>query len=167
MRLFLGTTIPIPATEALQAKLSSYFIGKWVEPENQHLTWLFLGDQPDPDAIIKALEGMDIERFPIILQGLHLFGGKVLVVSGYPHDPLHKIHDELKRRLTFLKYEDDKMFHAHVTLARIKEIRSRKIYAEAKLTREEVYVETSDWKVALFQSELTSAGPVYKILKEF
>ena len=167
MRLFLGIQAVIPAYDDLVNELSPFFEGKWVEPENLHLTLLFLGEVADEKPIIAALKGLTIPKVPIVFQALDLFRGQILVINAYPQDPIRHIHDELKSRLSFLTIEDDKLFHPHVTIARIKQVKSRKIFAMTKLTRETVYAQVDNWKVCLIQSDLSGDAPVYRVIKSF
>jgi len=75
MRLFLGSFATVPSYHQIRYTMQPYFEGKWVEPRNLHLTWLFLGERASADPIIEALEPLkQIQREPLTLQGFGTFG---------------------------------------------------------------------------------------------
>ena len=76
IRAFLGIDLPPTLRGALQVQQFLLPMPRKVEPENLHLTLVFLGDCPDP-ALEAAHEGFQALRepaFQLSLQGLGLFG---------------------------------------------------------------------------------------------
>ena len=48
--------------------------GKWVEEENLHLTWVFLGDVADPQPVIEKLQDVPPLESEITILSLGFFG---------------------------------------------------------------------------------------------
>lgn len=48
--------------------------GNYTRPENLHLTLAFIGEHPDPEAVLEAMDGVDFAPFPLGLDGLGHFG---------------------------------------------------------------------------------------------
>ena len=76
IRAFLGIDLPPAVRGALQVQQFLLPLPRKVEPENLHLTLVFLGDCPEA-ALEAAHEGFETLRAPafsLSLQGLGLFG---------------------------------------------------------------------------------------------
>ncbi|MCL2063886.1 MAG: RNA 2',3'-cyclic phosphodiesterase [Candidatus Cloacimonetes bacterium] len=161
----------------------------WVEPQNLHFTYLFLGDivPSDKQSVINLISEV-AQKTPI----LHLKQGQLrwnppfkphclwieYIIS--QHNNLNKdgsnfdfsnirkrfIYD-LKQELTYLEF-DKRDFKFHLTLGRVKskEIKSLNI---AKWTLNEESIETEIYlqNISLYQSILYPQGPVYKNLATF
>jgi 2'-5' RNA ligase len=80
---------------------------------------------------------------------------------------LHALAEDLKRQLQAAKIDfDEKPFHPHITLARLKRIRPRKKRnIRQKVDDYEMQEETFDVnKIILLESKLTQNGPIYKTM---
>ena len=76
IRAFLGIDLPAAVRGALQVQQFLLPLPRKVEPENLHLTLVFLGECPE-SALEAAHEGFEALRercFPLVLQGVGLFG---------------------------------------------------------------------------------------------
>ena len=78
-RLFTGIEIPAETREEIaRLRHAAAGGGKWIEPENLHLTLRFCGDIDNAQAaeFVDRLAGVSIDAFEIRLAGLGTFGGK-------------------------------------------------------------------------------------------
>lgn len=149
---------------------------KWVEPENLHVTMLFLGEVVDKEVpeVCRAVSvcagrhrpfTMSIEKagcFP------HPRRPRVLWVGiGQGTRELCALHDDLEGPLFELGCyrREDRKYTPHITLGRVKSDRPTDKLASA-------LSHNAGWKggdievrdVHVMSSELTSTGPVYTIL---
>jgi|YNPBryBLVA2012_1023415.scaffolds.fasta_scaffold13830_1 2'-5' RNA ligase len=176
MRLFIGAFVQ--STEILekyhqfQDLTKDFFSGKWVEDQNLHFTFHFLGEIPNeqvPDLqnqlkdylkdfneklIIKSVDG-----FPNIFKPRQLVG-KIFS----PSKEIYKLHSDIGKLLTQNNINYDKRnYRPHLTLIRIKTLADN---YQDKLDSFRFYDfgEMESYKVNLIQSTLTPTGPIYKIL---
>ncbi|ACB85532.1 RNA 2',3'-cyclic phosphodiesterase [Natranaerobius thermophilus] len=151
--------------------------GKYVKPDNIHLTVKFLGDV-EQNALDK-LQLLDqeleqIEPLKLRLSHLGVFPGKgrprVLWqgLSGDDIKDLQQIHQEVEqfteRELKIA--QEKKKFRPHVTLLRNPDIPkgvSIDQISKEELERPEILVDS----ISLIKSELTPKGPIYTELKRF
>ncbi len=169
MRLFFG----IPVSEdvkafyvnSLKPKLEASFTGKLVEEENLHITMLFLGEVEKVDFLDRVRDHLQsITRFEVAVGGYGYFGRppRVLfmdVIRGI--DRLNAIHDAICSAVGL----NDPRFSPHVTLVRLKKS-VRDIDTLLRL----MPVEEFSWfvpSVVLYESKLTSKGPIYSVFEEF
>lgn len=132
-RLFTGLEIPPDISQSLSMLRGGLPGGRWVDPENYHVTLRFIGDIDDDVAreIAGSLERIDRQPFEVTLQGLSSFGGKkprAVVACVAPTRPLMELqaeHERLMRR--FGLEPEGRKFIPHVTLARLRDASSRDV----------------------------------------
>ncbi|MDW8083861.1 MAG: RNA 2',3'-cyclic phosphodiesterase [Candidatus Caldarchaeum sp.] len=144
---------------------------KPVEPENLHITLLFLGElnEAEVNLAAKALETIESKSFEIEFGGTGYFpgGSRINVIwvgirSGV--EELKNIHSNLKRRLPSFRLEDDK-FVPHLTVCRVKFVRNKAGLLEAIAKNvPTTFGNQRVEKISLKKSVLTSTGPVYSDL---
>lgn len=176
LRTFIALELPAAVRNrlvALQEELADSAEGvKWVEPDNLHVTMLFLGDvrQNDLAEICPAVNR--------VAQGHAPFSMKVAGVGGFPNlrrprtlwvgvsegaDAVRTLHADLEDVLLELgQYRREaRPFTPHVTLGRLKGGEALRLPPRA-----------DDWsagvapvhEVLVMGSDLTPQGPVYSIL---
>jgi 2'-5' RNA ligase len=149
---------------------------KWVEPENLHVTLLFLGevdmiDVPDLcRTVADNLQGqssfsMSIEKvgcFPNSRRPRILWAG-----VGEGVQEVVAVHDALETPLMELGCyrREDRQFTPHITLGRIKSD-GRTFQFALALSRHAAWTggTTQVREIQVMSSELTSQGPVYTVL---
>jgi 2'-5' RNA ligase len=125
-RLFTGIEIPQATREEIARLRQPLPGGKWVEPDNLHLTLRFAGDIDNAQAAEFAdrLAAISVDAFEIRLAGLGTFGGKEprslwAGVEASPELEALARANERAARLAGLPPEG-RAFKPHVTLARLK-----------------------------------------------
>jgi 2'-5' RNA ligase len=148
---------------------------KWVEPELIHLTLKFLGDVEDTRAeeINQTLELVCAEHkgFELEFSTIGSFGRppKVLWLGiEKAISELEKLVQDIEQAFEDLGFEkEQRPFSPHLTLARVKETRPDRQLPEVidgfgKIDANAIKVDS----VCFYKSQLTSAGPVYTLLKK-
>jgi 2'-5' RNA ligase len=149
---------------------------KWVEPDNLHLTLLFLGevDMLDVPAVCEAVArgARDLPAFGLSVEGTGCFPSprrpRILWVGvGQGVQEVCALHDALEKPLLELGCyrREERQYTPHVTLGRV---RSERPAAElaAALARQAAWKggATTVREVQIMGSELTPRGPVYSVL---
>jgi 2'-5' RNA ligase len=182
MRLFIAVNLSSEARDAIQTAIDNFPIQnppwRWVSPDNWHLTLKFLGDtQPSQlDPLSSALKEV-AERHRAFEMTLGSFGG-------FPNlrNPraLYFNIDHGARELEALANDVDvaveqavglerekRPFHAHATVARVKDALSPDIVARfarvPPLSGAGSGVDNFD----LMESRLARTGATYTVVKEF
>ena len=147
---------------------------QWVKPESIHLTLKFLGDiqedrVPDVQAALTQVAGGQ-SRFAVSVEGLGVFpdirAPRVVWVGMATHvDALKRLAADIESALGTIGFApEQRPFHPHLTLARVKE-RSREVgraVSAGGLPTQEVKLgELTIAAVSLMKSELQPSGPVY------
>jgi 2'-5' RNA ligase len=147
----------------------------WVEPQNIHLTLLFLGEVDDreiPAVCRIASDGAKKQAaFSMTVEKAGCFPNprrpRILWVGvGEGAEPLVALHDDLEIPLQDLGYRrEERRYTPHITLGRVKSERSsdqlvkqlarRTAWKAGEMTVEELLI---------MGSELKPAGPVYTVL---
>jgi 2'-5' RNA ligase len=161
---------------ALQAKLGrSGTEVKWVEPENLHVTLLFLGEVDDRQVPeVCRVVGECVAKhsaFPLTIETTGCFPSLrrpriVWVGVGEGAQPLCALHDELETPLTALGYRrEERRYTPHITLGRVKSDRSTDTLSAA-LAKEAAWKagEKTVEEILVMSSELTPRGPLYTVL---
>jgi 2'-5' RNA ligase len=134
LRLFVGLAIP-PAFATRLTMLQGGIPGiRWTPPEALHVTLRFIGEQDEGRAadIDAALSRVAAPSFALWFEGAGEFGTKrrpSLVWAGVRRDPaLTALHDKIDRALVAAGLPpDDRNFHPHVTLGRLRESASVRV----------------------------------------
>jgi 2'-5' RNA ligase len=171
----LGKTIRDRAV-ALQEQLARAGTEvKWVEPENIHVTLLFLGEVQDrevPRVCQIAADGARAQPvFLLSVEGVGCFPNPrrprvVWVGVGAGAQPLCALHDALEGPLQELGYRrEERRYTPHVTLGRVKSDRpTDRLGAELGAHAGWKGGETTVRELLVMSSQLTPRGPVYTVL---
>ena len=181
MRTFIAVELDEDIKRALQRLLGTLQKSgadvRWVNSQGMHLTLKFLGEV-DADGITSVKEILKTvssrhSRFSLVIKGTGTFpGGKnprVLWV-GIEADPeLPALQEDLETELQRAGFpREDRAFHAHLTLGRVRSSqRIREAVAELEKRQEINFGAMTALKVTLFQSILKPQGAEYKVVEEF
>jgi 2'-5' RNA ligase len=148
---------------------------KWVEPENLHLSLLFLGEVDEREVVdvcrIVAETAKEHPGFKMRVETAGCFPNprrpRVLWVGvGAGSQELCSIHDALEIALVDLGFrQEDRKYSPHITLGRVKSDRPTDVLASA-------LAQHGGWKggeiqvseVLVMGSKLTPTGPEYTVL---
>jgi 2'-5' RNA ligase len=149
---------------------------KWVEPDNLHVTLLFLGEVEDRDvpalcrAVAEVAERHD--GFRLSVEGVGCFPNPrrprvVWVGVGDGHAELVKLHEALEPPLLELGCyrREERAYTPHLTLGRVKGERATAALASALAAKAKWQAGVTEvGEVHVLSSELTPRGPVYAVL---
>jgi 2'-5' RNA ligase len=180
LRTFIAIDLGKPIRDrlvALQESLDKSATGvKWVEPENLHVTLLFLGevDQREIIDVCRAVDGAagTQSAFTLTIAGTGCFPNprrpRVLwagVAAGAPE--VIALHDAVEQPLLELGCyrREERRYSPHVTLGRIRSERPPDGLEKA-LAKHHAWSagETTVAEVHVMSSELTPTGPNYTVL---
>jgi RNA 2',3'-cyclic 3'-phosphodiesterase len=180
-RLFIAIKIPadenlLASLNKLRSKLHSFPI-KWVDPENLHLTLLFLGDTTlEETEIIRqklTMIAQNAEEFHLLIKKFGFFESK----DNFPKVIWFGIQDESEGKLKLLyKSINSKIisgdkkphFSPHLTLGRVKYPIKIPLLLQLRTDHENVcFQKLKVNSFGLYESKLTPSGPVYSIIEEF
>ncbi|WP_187647389.1 RNA 2',3'-cyclic phosphodiesterase [Nitrosophilus labii] len=165
MRLFLGTFAKIDNLAAIKREFEDIIEAKWVEEENIHLTYLFLGEVENPKDIIFKLKNIQYKKKSIQIRSLGYFGRPPKILYAKIEDnEIEALYKNICKRLGI---KIDKKYIPHITLARIKKTKNINRF----LTKIEEFknhkLGNMQLELFLIKSELTPKGPKYLVLEKF
>ena len=142
---------------------------KWIPPDQVHLTLKFLG-QVDDSSLTQVCDivkrtASEFDRFDFEVKGLGVFGRPARVVwAGISNCPgMMALQASLEDE--FIRHDwptENRPFAGHLTVCRVKHVSAGRKLAEAVRSYEdESFGLVHAKEVVLYQSQLTSAGPVY------
>ena len=122
MRLFIAILLDKELKDALRSVQNEMrrrgVEGNYTRGDNLHLTLAFIGDYPDPEAVLDAMGDVRFEPFTLRLGGLGSFGDTLwagLEASAELDALVRRLHHALaEKELPF----DRKAFRPHITLIR-------------------------------------------------
>ena len=122
MRLFVAVQLDKKMKDALRSVQNEMrrrgVEGNYTRPENLHLTLAFIGDYPDPDTVLEAMEDLRFQPFDLELKGLGSFG-ELWWAGLEGSGNLEALARQLRRTLAEAAIPfDRKSFRPHVTLIR-------------------------------------------------
>jgi RNA 2',3'-cyclic 3'-phosphodiesterase len=170
MRLFLGLPIPFELTQALARLTRAIELpkGRWTEPENIHLTLVFLGEVAEPTLppIEGELSKLTFAPFPLKLSSLNIFPrAGVLFAEVEPARPLLHLQAKVADSMARCGFApEDRPYHPHITLARF--------HGPLRLSQNQHTLPPSLQRsftadtVNLYRSHRTPTGSHYEILAE-
>jgi 2'-5' RNA ligase len=175
--LDLGKTVRDKAVALQESLARTGSDVKWVEPENLHLTLLFLGEVDDRDvpAVCRAVTECcrEQEPFRMSVETIGCFPNlrrprTVWIGVGEGTQEVVTLHDALETTLLELGCyrREDRQFTPHVTLGRVKHDGGPLHELAALLTKKADWQagEVSVREVLVMSSELMPQGPIYSIL---
>lgn len=103
----------------LQKKMQNGGIsGNYTDASNLHLTLAYIGEYPDTETVMEAIESVDFEPFDITLEGYGSFK-KIWWCGIRENDELNAYTAQLRRALSERNIPyDPKAFFPHITLLR-------------------------------------------------
>ncbi len=175
MRLFIAVDVDDSIREKIKPLLSelSRINGvKAVEPENLHITLLFLGEVGESrvSQIEERLSEVKFEPFKISFEGVGAFPNvnspRVVWIGVRESGELTNLANDVYEKLKKLGFRRDKEFKAHLTIGRVKR-KNPEVSDVIRKHSSESFGEMEVKSFSLKQSILTPKGPIYKDLRVF
>ncbi len=173
-RLFLALDLPETIKDRL-ADISQGIPGAdWQEFDEYHLTLRFFGEVPEDrmHLLQDCLRGVDGRAFFLGLQGVGVFplrGNPEVLWAGVSANPqLQSLRHSVEAALSHSGFgRDERKFHPHVTLAKVKSCRpdwiGEYVVAQSLFSVEPQLIES----FSLYSSKLTSEGAIHTALETF
>ncbi len=161
MRLFIASKVRLYDHIQIRNHFDATLHGKWVEAQNLHLTWVFLGDTMSPETAIATMQKVSQQLdHAIPVKGLSTFGKPPQILYGASD---HKRLYEQAARFAEAGFEMHR-FKAHVTLCRIKSVADRKGFDNTVRSFQEYTLGEILPEITLYRSHLSKEGPRYEAL---
>ena len=157
MRLFIASPVILDDYESIKADFDGIIEGKWVDEENLHLTWVFLGDVKNEKPVIDKLKKISPLRSETTIEKMGYFGRPPRVFFAKAESKI--LYDKARefKEASFNLYR----FKPHITLCRIKQIYNYKTYKEMLKSYREKRVGVVLPNIHLYKSELTASGAIH------
>jgi 2'-5' RNA ligase len=148
---------------------------KFVEPENMHFTFKFLGDiSPEKaESIINMAEEKtkDYSPFDIKIKGTGVFPnmGYIRVIWLGVEEPgaFSKMQEDFDQDFVKMGFKKERSYIPHLTIGRVKGVQNKELLVTIVKELQNIEVGTMNVdKLVLKESELTPVGPIYTDLKE-
>ena len=157
MRLFIASPVILDDYASIQEDFKDIIEGKWVEEENLHLTWVFLGDVKNEKHVIDKLKKVSPLEGEVSIKEMGYFGRPPRVLFAKTEEKLlYNIAREFKEA-GFDLYR----FKPHITLCRIKAIHDYKAYKEKLKNYREKSLGSILPEINLYKSVLTDQGALH------
>lgn len=176
IRAFLGIDLPPQVRGALQVQQFLLPLPRKVEPENLHLTLVFLGDCPEPalDAAHEGFESLRESGFALSLRGLGLFGKDKPRVAWAGVAPSPDLM-HLQAKVETIAHRagcplDKRKFVPHVTLGRFQPPPPADALRLERAVALGASFRTDPWQVTeltLWRSHQTGKGSQYEVLARY
>jgi 2'-5' RNA ligase len=166
MRYFIAIDLPEDVSGYLatvQQDIGQKYAGvKYVERENLHITFKFLGEIDHAAEVKKKLESTAFEPFSVKLDKIGAFPNlnnpRVIWVSVRPTDKILDIYNRVDKLIT----GGDDRFNPHITIGRLKFIKDKPLLKDLLSG---IKIEPMDFvidSIRLKNSILTPRGPIYE-----
>jgi len=145
---------------------------KAIYPKAFHLTLQFLGETDKLSQITVVLKKIKFNKLKLRTAKIGVFPDehhpRIIWLGLQDNQDLMQLQKDIESAVEKFKFrKDKKSFHPHITLARIKFLKSNNNYMKElnKIKPEQKEFEIKEFK--LIKSELTEQGPVYTDLEVF
>jgi len=163
-RLFLALPALLDDYDAIQRDFAGSVEGRWIVPENLHLTLSFFGAVDDAGALAEKLAALKMAVEPSAIIGLGCFVRKKILYATVQSPSLEALYREVN---AFFDLPLRNAFVGHVTLMRFKKILDEEsFFAQLDLYRDRK-IGTLGKNPRLLQSTLHPEGASYTLVREF
>ncbi|MGV8169086.1 MAG: RNA 2',3'-cyclic phosphodiesterase [Candidatus Nanoarchaeia archaeon] len=153
-----------------EMKKQNFVDAKYTDKENIHLTLKFLGEitASEQKNVSEKLKKLRFETFSVELGEAGVFSDQEIRIIWLSlkgkglHELQKKIDDALNE-----KYPSEFRFMAHITIARVKNVRKKQELLDYLKKLKVPQIKTEITEFSLKSSELASSGPVYNDIERF
>lgn len=172
-RLFVALDAPPDVAETLASLRVDLGSARWTPPEQLHLTLRFLGEVTAEavEPLTTALAAVESAALELDLEGLGVFPTqrrpRVLFARVVPDAALTTLQARIDAAVQALGHApDEKPFHPHLTLARLKRPDARAVRQVTRAHRD-LQLSFTARQFHLYQSTLTPTGAVHEVVASF
>lgn len=163
-RLFLAVPATLDDYDEIQNDFAEALEGRWVPPENLHLTLSFFGSVEEPEELEEKLASLKMRLTPSVIGGMGCFVRKKILFATVENPSLEALYEEVN---TFFELPVRRPFVGHVTLMRFKRIVDEaKFYDTLDLYRD-CRIGVLGAHPLLMQSRLYPDGARYSVIRRF
>lgn len=163
-RLFLAMPVTLFDYEALQSDFEDLIEGRWIPPQNLHLTLQFFAGMFEKEFLIEELSKLDLQAQSSELTGLGLLKNNKILYAGTENPSLTSLNEKIQN--AFGLY-DKHPFIPHITLMRIKKIHHYTLLEQKINAYEQKPLGRLHTEISLMQSLQTPEGVRYSCIKKF
>lgn len=170
MRLFTAIDLPLPMKE----KLSSICFGiprmRWINPDQFHLTLVFIGDinPAELEGLHESLMEIPFKPLEIHCQGIGSFRNGTLWLGVENTPALERLQQQVKHKvqsITGVKL-DQHRFRPHITLGKMDPQNAPKLESFLTLNNADRYSFTAQG-FQLKSSQLAAKGAIHSLIEEY
>lgn len=168
IRLFVALDLPENVRDRVAGLCGGVPGVRWIDPQNLHLTLRFIGEVEEPllPEIDTALSTVRSPAFGLALNGVDIFGdrrrARVLWVGARSSDVLISLQSRTETALSRAGLvPEPRKFHPHVTLARLKGMRSDRLVGYLEANAAFMTQEFSVDEFVLYSSHFGRNGATY------
>ena len=148
----------------LQDDFSEIIRGRWVTPQNLHLTLNFFGNTFEKEFLAKTLGALKFKAEASDLKGLSVLEHNKILYARTDNHSIFQLHAQIQDALMLPSEQE---FIPHVTLMRIKKIYQNALFEKKVTAYDDKIIGTLHPKIQLIQSRITPTGAQYTVLNEF
>lgn len=163
-RLFLALPAILDDYEAIQSDFAEALVGRWVPPENLHLTLSFFGSVEGPEALEEKLSSLKMKLTPSVIGGMGCFVRKKILFATVENPSLEALYEEVN---AFFDLPVRRPFVGHVTLMRFKRIVDEAKFDETLERYRDCKIGSLGAHPLLMQSTLFPGGAKYSVIRRF
>lgn len=170
MRTFISIDIPEELKKEIrkiQEKLPE-FRGKFIEPENLHLTLKFLGEisEEKVEEIRRRLSEIKFRKFESEIDSIGVFSENFIKIVWLHLTNCDALQRDVDKKLDNL-FKKEERFMSHLTIARVKAIRDKREFLKELRQMEVPKIKFIVQNFKLKKSILTKQGAIYETLEEY
>jgi RNA 2',3'-cyclic 3'-phosphodiesterase len=148
---------------------------KFVEPENLHFTFKFLGDiTPEKALSITSMAEEKVKNyspFDITIKGTGVFPNlgyiRVIWLGIKEPDTFSRMQEDFDQEFVKMGFNKERSYIPHLTIGRVKGVQNKELLVSVVKELENIEIGTMKVdRLVLKESDLTPVGPIYTDLKE-
>lgn len=163
-RLFLAVPAILFDYEKIKRDFSDLISGRWTPRDNLHVTLYHFGNRFESATLVEKLMPLVSQVDSSEITGLEFFARNNILYAKSDNASLETLYTRITKEFAL---STKNAFIPHVTLMRIKEIGSRKLFEQKLRLYDKHVIGSLAPEVQLMQSRLYRDGARYELIKRF